>query len=448
MPAASRKKPDVDTPCCEWSAMQATFELMSDCHDGGEALRQNPACYLPRHEAEPDDAYRERIEAAISFNFVKTTTDELAGRAFARRPQVTIDDKSLWKPFLDDVNAGEDAITFARRFFREGLLFGLGWSLVEARKDKPPRWLHIDPRDAYFVKKDDDGQLSEFRYKRITMEMDGFAEVAREELVRITKERVQVYRKVRKGYELHSNEANAAGFVPVVGFAPDPIGTVYVHPPLQDLAELQISHFRKMSDYDTSLRVSSFPILSMQTPDGGESQSLVVGPHSLVTLDPECEAGFIEHGGTALESLRANLRDLEERAGSYGAKLLKRRPSVETATARVIDANESSAPLQGYVLAFAETFRALIEMTAKMWPAGGAAPKVAFSTDFLTPDGSSQDLISLRQLGDLSRTDLLAELQRRGVLSVRFDPALNEARLADEVPMFMTARKGADHDHA
>jgi hypothetical protein len=92
--------------------------------------------------------------------------------------------------------------------------------------------------------------------------------------------------------------------------------------------------------------------------------------------------------------------------------------------------------------------RQLIAMTAKLWPAGGEPPTVTLSVDFLPTEGTSQDLIAIRQLGDISRFDLMAELKRRGVLSPLFDNALNEARLSDEAPFFINARKGQDHDHA
>lgn len=85
-------------------------------------------------------------------------------------------------------------------------------------------------------------------------------------------------------------------------------------------------------------------------------------------------------------------------------------------------------------------------MTAKLWPAAGEPPTVSLSVDFLPTEGTSQDLIAIRQLGDISRFDLLEQLKARGVLSSRFDVGLNEARLSDEGPFLGNSHKGHDHD--
>lgn len=450
MPVVPRKKPDVSNQCAEYCSMFPAWELLADTFAGSEAVRQNAAVYLPQHEAEPAAAYRERIENALVYDFMRQTVSELTGRAFSRAPQWS-DQKaeSKWTPFFANVDKRDrDANNFGRAWFGKSMLFGLSWVYVDA-SGKQPAWVLLDPRDVFFVATDEAGKITEARFKREIVTLSGFEELVSEEIVRITLDRVETWRIVGKKWERQSNAKNASGLVPLVPFSPEPgEGIIHCAPPLLDLAELTLTHARRLSDLETVLRVASFPMISITSSDGGsEGVALQVGPHSLISLEIDAEAKYVEHSGAAIGTLQQSLRDLEERAASFGVRLLKRRrPSVETATAASIAGQEASAPLQNHVFAFGEAFRALLTLTAKLWPDGGEAPAVQLSTDFLPTEGDATALISLRQLGDISRADLTAELKRRGVLSPQFDPALNEARLADEAPILF--RKAHDHDHA
>lgn len=451
MPVVSRKKAaEVDQPCAEWSAMSSQWEVLADVYAGSEAVRQHADLYLPRHEQEPSSAYQERIEHALVYDFYRGTVQELAGRAFSKPPQWSeMQDAAPWKPFLADVDKRQRAANnFAREWFSDGLKFGLSWVYIEISGDRPA-WSIIDPRDVFFVHTDEAGRITEARFKRETVKLEGFEEVVTCEIVRITPNNIETWRKPGKKWERHTNTKNASGVIPLVPFAPEPLGIIYCQPPLIDLAELTLTHARRLSDLETILKVASFPMLAVQSTDGGETTAFQVGPHSLINLEPEMDARYIEHSGSSISVLQQSMKDLEERAASFGMRLLKRkRPSIETATARSLDSQEASAPLQNHVLSFSEALRQLVALTAKLWPKGGEAPTVSLSIDFLPSEGSTQDLIALRQLGDISRFDLTAELKRRGVLSPLFDIALNEARLSDEAPILSTMRKGGDHDHA
>jgi hypothetical protein len=447
MPAASRKKPDVSNPCVEYCAMLGPWELLADTFAGSEAVRQNAAVYLPQHEAEPATAYRERVENALVYDFMRQTVSELTGRAFSRPPQWgELKPESKWTPFLSNADMrGQDATNFARSWFSRSMLFGLSWVYVDTSADRPT-WKLLDPRDVFFVAIDEAGKITEGRFRREIVTISGFEEIISEEIVRITLDKVETWRMVSKKWERHSTAKNSSGVVPLIAFVPEPgQGIIHCAPPLLDLAELTLTHARRLSDLETTLKVASFPILALTTTDGTETSSFAIGPHTMISLEIDGDAKYVEHSGAAIGVMQASLRDLEERAASFGVRLLKRRrPSVETATAASIAGQEASAPLQNHVFAFGEAFRTLIALTAKLWPAGGEAPTVQFSTDFLPTEGDATTLISLRQLGDLSRQDMLMEMKRRGVLSQQFNVADNDDRLSTEAPLLLTAR-GSNH---
>lgn len=449
MPVVSRKKAaEVDQPCAEFSAMMPLFEMLHDVYSGSEAVRQNAAIYIPRHEQEPAEAYRERIESTLVYDFYRSTVQELAGRAFAKPPQFgEMQDGAPWKAFIADVDKRQrDAANFAREWFCEGLKFGLSWVYLDINGERPV-WSILDPRQVFFVHADDTGKFVEARFTREITAMEGFEQVVICEIVRITPKQVEVWRKPGKTWELHGKKPNTSGIVPLVPFAPEPLGTIHIQPPLLDLAELALTHARRHSDLETILKVASFPMLAVQSTDGGETTAFQVGPHALINLEPEMEARYVEHSGSAISVLQQSLKDLEARAATFGVRMLARkRPSIETATARTLDQLDAAAPLQANVLSFQEALRQLIKITAQFWPQGGEPPPVSLSIDFLPSEGSTSDLLALRQSGDISRFDLLEQLKARGVLSSRFDVGLNEARLSDEGPFLGKSHQGHEHD--
>ncbi len=449
MPAVSRKKAaEVDQPCAEFSAMAPIWEMLHDVYSGSEAVRQNAAIYIPQHDQEPSDAYRERAGSALVYDFYRSTVQELVGRAFSKAPLWdAMEDRAAWKTFLADVDKRQrDATNFAREWFCEGLKFGLSWVYLDISGERPV-WSILDPRQVFFVHTDETGKIVEGRFTREITALDGFEEVIFSEVVRFTPKQIEVWRKPGKQWELHSKKPNASGIVPLIAYTPVPLGVINCQPPLIDLAELTITHARRLSDLETILKVASFPMLAIQSTDGGETTSFQVGPHSLINLEPEMDARYIEHSGSAISVLMQSLKDLEGRAATFGIRMLTRkRPSIETATARQLDQLDASAPLQNNVVAFGEALRQLVKLTAQLWPKGGKAPSVQLSIDFLPSEGSTADLLALRQTGDISRFDLLEQLKSRGVLSSRFDVALNEARLSDEGPFLGNSRKGHDHD--
>lgn len=431
---AQKSKSDVSTPSIEFQAMVPVWQMIADVYAGSEALRQHGSVYIPQHHSEPSEAYADRLDNLVAFNFLRQTVEELTGRTFSRDPVFDMsDDAAPWRDeFLPDVDHQKHAApTFLRDWFACGLKFGCAHLLVEPGEDRP-RWRIIDPRDLFFAALDENGDLSEIRYHSSVTAIDGFEEVKTPEIVRMTPDLIEVYRE-DKEWAVHSTEANTLGRIPLVPFFIEREGVLACESPLRDLAELQISHARKRSDLDTTLRVASFPMLAVQGGNYDESQ-LIVGPHALIELDPDSTAFYVEHTGAAVETLMKDLKALEERAATFGAQITTKRPSVETATGAVVNANSALAPLQGYALAFIEAVNEALALTQEIW-GQDMRPAFSMSIDFLAPDSDAQSIIRLRELGDISRIDALSELKRRGALSSAFDIEVNEERLESEGPI-------------
>lgn len=435
-----RPEEDVSTPSEEFEYMGSAWRMIADIYAGSEAVRQAGEIYIPRHSREPDQAYADRLDNALVYSFLKQTVDELTGRAFSREPVFDLPESEAeqWRDvFLPDVDRSRrQASSVLRRWFGEGLKFGASHMVVEQREDdERPFWRMLDVLDVFFLSLDEKGDIEELRYTRDVIERDGFAEIVISEIVRMTPEIVEVYRQDRKEkWQIESATENRFGKVPMVSFFIEREGALTCELPLQELAELTINHTRKLSDLDTILRIASFPILAMQSASAEDGPPMVIGPHTLLTLEPEARAFYVEHSGASINVLADNLKALEERAATFGARLIKKRPSVETATGAVVAQNQALAPLQAYVIGFAEAVNEALAITQEIWGVSNR-PTFRMSVDFLAPETDTQTIVRLRELGDLSRFDALSELKRRGIFSSQFDIENNEDRLSNEGPL-------------
>ena len=128
------------------------------------------------------------------------------------------------------------------------------------------------------------------------------------------------------------------------------------HPPLMDLAWLNLAHWQSASDQRHILHVARVPILfgrNLTLPEDG----LALGPNRIVTGEGEsADLRFVEHSGAAIAAGRQDLIDLEDRMAVMGLDLMTRRGGTgsTTATARAIDAAENSTSLLGLIHAVEE----------------------------------------------------------------------------------------------
>jgi hypothetical protein len=149
---------------------------------------------------------------------------------------------------------------------------------------------------------------------------------------------------------------SSLGCIPLVTIYANRSGFMTAHPPLMDLAWLNLAHWQSASDQRHILHVARVPILfgrNLTLPEDG----LALGPNRIVTGEGEsADLRFVEHSGAAIAAGRQDLIDLEDRMAVMGLDLMTRRGGTgsTTATARAIDAAENSTSLLGLIHAVEE----------------------------------------------------------------------------------------------
>ena len=152
--------------------------------------------------------------------------------------------------------------------------------------------------------------------------------------------------------------------------------------------------------------------------------------------DSAAEFYYVEHSGSALDAGQVDIDKLEEAMALYGAEMLKQRPDRETATSRVLDQAQHTAPLQVHTFAFISAVDMALYIT-KLWMDKGedVVARVMIDTDFAmsSEDSSKVDnLKELRKTGDVSRKQLLKGLKESKGIPENFDEEANDRELNAE----------------
>jgi len=458
---------DPSNVSAEHNQMAPIWNKIQTVLDGTESMRAAGTIYTTQHEGETNRRYDQRVQGAILDNVTKLTLDSWVGRPFSD-PVIKSDDlpEQLDEWFKDVDLQGHGIGVFARKWFKEGLAKRIAPIIVDhptpsLREDGQPRTLADDREDnlrpfMVFVKPENmlfrdsmiiDGQemLTHIRFLEQENLRVGFAEVLRT--------RIRVFDRILEGeeagvfvslWELREVEDSDKeewvliqpltkldiDEIPVVIFEADEDKT-----PLEDLADLNIAHFNSISDHVNVLTVARFPI-PFQIGGALETSAVEIGPKKMwFNPDSNGRFGYLEHTGAAIAAGREWERELREAMARHGLDFLRKRPDRETATARTLDAEEATSPLQDATIRFNDSLQKAAVLMGKWGNVDVPDAAIAVSIEFGPEDVEASDLEALkvaRLNRDLSHEDYMLELRRRAVLRDSFDLEENDQRLEKE----------------
>lgn len=456
-----------------YDAMLPTWGKINDALGGTERMRSAGEKRLPRHENERSDAYSQRLEGVTFFNATELTLDSWVGRPFSE-PLLISDVEAPVAEYLKDVDLqGNNLAVFARNWFREGLAKSFAHVLVDnpmpenaenrtladdRKENLRPYFCFVRPENlisASAVVIDGKEVLIEARIREEEFVKAGFTEV----LI----ERIRVFSRVlpREGLEEEETgvffqlwqlfEAEKGSEedewrpvtpetklgidrIPLVTFYSNRQSLMFGKSPLEDLVDLNIRHWQSSSDQTNVLTVARFPMLALS--GGSEDESVIeIGPkRMLFSPDPQAKFYYVEHTGAAIEAGRNDILDIEEQMAHYGAQFTRRRPAIESATARILNSSESTSSLRNAAIRFNDSLQNVVDLMGE-WIDVEIKGTVRVLVDFSAEEAQTADLQTLdnaRGRADLSREAYLKEIQRHGVIADDFDFKKNEKGIEKE----------------
>lgn len=459
---------DPSTPSLDYKALQGDWNLISTVLGGTKSMRAAGKSLLPQHEGESDLRYKDRLNSATFTNYTALTLDHWCGKPFSKPAVISKDsDPDIIKLAADIDLCGSELTVVLKDWFTKGMAKRRAYCLVEypkvpdhirargvtladeQRLNLRPYWVII-PAEAMIAPRKErvNGEdiFTNVRFYDNETYYDGFEEKVRvriREIERAVLERdefgdeVSVVVRTRLHVKKDRNEWDTKDWETVD--APDNLITLVEFDTgkleLLDLAYLNITHWQSASDQRNCLTTARFPILAAK---GVAADTVVtIGPYAfLASKDSNSEFYYVEHGGAALDAGQTDLDKLTEDMALYGAEMLKQRPDRETATSRVLDQAENTAPLQVHVFNFISAVNMALYYTAR-WldkPENTVA-RIEMDTDFALSAEATQKVDHLKELrksGDISRKQLLTGMKEAKALPDSFDITANESELDAE----------------
>lgn len=424
-----------------------------------------PDVYLPRLANQSDNEYLAYQERAAFFNATGRTLDALTGLIFAKDPQYQL--PTAIAPYADDITLTD---TNLREFseqvveqqlavgrvgimvdFPQGMPTDLTVAMAEALNARPfLRWYSAENlinwrtsmvngartltlvvlREDVETYEDQFTAASGVQYRVLDLTEQGYR-------VRVMDEDGSIK---SEAYPLINNRP--MGFIPFTILGANSCDPEVQKPPLLDLVDTNLAHYRNGADYEHGLHFTGLPtpyVAGVQLDDG---QTLSIGSMSAwVFPDPSAKAEFLEFKGDGLGTLREAMKDKEQRMAVLGARMLvdesRRGEAFQTVELRFT--NERSV-LASIARSASDGIKRCLNWMA-FWV--GAPQDVEFSlnTDFGATKMQPQMLTALvgAYQSDVMPLSVLFDNMQRGEL-VRRDMTFEqyEAEIDDQGPSFAT----------
>ena len=459
----------VKTQHPDYSAKADQWARCRDTVAGRDALLAAGKKYLPMLKDMTEEDYKSYAMRASYVNFVWRTISALSGMIF-RRPPV-IDVAPSVEPYLDDVTmSGISFHILAQRATLEVLTTGRlgilvdypqqsveGMTLADAQKLNLRPSMNVYPAESIInwrtgrvgnqtvltmvvliedhAEDDPDNpfkQKTETRYRVLDLFNNQY--------------RVRVFRIDDKGEDEQVGadlfplmNGKPLDFIPFYFIGVDDTTPEVDDPPLNDLIDLNLDHYRLDADYKHGLHFTGLPtpVVSGYQKQN-ENEKLYVGSSSAwVFPDPQAKATYLEYTGQGLSAIEKAKAADEQNMAILGARLLaSEKKSTETAqAARIYRAGESSILSAISATISIGLTRAL--RTFSEWAGVASECSIQLNSEFLPPEMTPQELtalVSAWQTGAISMQVLFDQLQKKEVIASDLTLEEMQAQIGSEGP--------------
>lgn len=452
----------VDTQHEEYSEYYDQWERCEHAAEGQDEVHEYGIKFLPRLSGQTDEEYKAYKQRALFYNATQRTIDGLTGMLFLK-PLTCVHPAGIAN-LIDDVTmSGQSLHQFAEMVAEEVVKIGRCGVLV----DHPPMTEALTVAQAQavgmrpYARLYDAESIINWRSERIAgTEM--LTLVVLEEEYPIWEDefkaeckpqwrvlellqgiyRQRVYRKSDKGDFYVESEIypQSQGFpiarIPFEFFGVRDNTPCVNKPPLLDLVDVNLSHYRTTADYEHGLHFTGLPtpvVTGFYSDD--QSASLRIGSGTAWLLpDPSAKAFYLEFSGQGLQELREALRAKESMMATLGARILApEKRTVETAqTAAIHRAGENSV-LSSIAQSISIGLTHCLEYMA-LWSNVSGDISVTLNTDYLPNSMTSDDikaLVTSWQAGAISHETLFTNLVAGEVISpdVQFADEMEKIQL-------------------
>lgn len=439
----------VDTPHPQYFEFTGKWAKARDAAAGEEAVKARRDEYLPLLKGQSAEDYAAYLKRTPYFNATARTIDGLSGMVFRRAPIIVR--PPAMDGFVADVTfEGVSLAAFAEQVVHEVLVAGRGGVIVDfpratdaditlaqaGRLGRRPflrfyraedilnwrvgavdnRTVLVQVRLFERVERDSpgDGEFDSAMIEQIRV-LDLVEGQYRQRLFRQSENKVWV----PHGGEIVPEQSGASlGFIPFKFIGPRDAAALVSKPPLLDLVNVNLSHYRSAADLEHGAHFVGLP-----TPYvfGTAEAPSTIGPTVVWhAAETDVQVGMLEFTGDGLATLERLLDRKEQQMAVLGARMLfPEKKAVEAAETASLHRQGENSALAALAQAVA---RGLSEamVIARDWMGINGEAAIVLNTDYLPTPMSPQMLVALIQAvqsGHISRRTFFTNLQRGEVIA-------------------------------
>ena len=438
----------VDTKHSEYHEYYEIWERCEAAAEGQDEIHKKGVKYLPILSGQNDDEYFSYKQRALYYNATSRTVDGLTGMLFMK-PE-TIEAPAAMDSIIADVTMGglsfhqfaeivaEEVITIGRC----GVLVDYppivnAVTLAQAQAQgarpyatmycaesiinwKTGRINNVEQLTLVVLEEENEIPVDEFETKcEPQWRVLDLAEGAY---------RQRVFRKVKRGEFILVEEifpqinGRVINKIPFEFFGVRDNTPCVDKPPLLDLVDVNLSHYRTTADYEHGLHFTGLPtpvVTGYYSDD--KSASLRIGSGTAWLLpDPQSKAFYLEFTGQGLGELREALRSKEAMMATLGARILapEKRAAEAAQTANIHRSSENSV-LASIAQSISVGLTHVMEWL-RDWSNITGEVKVELNRDFIPSSMTAQDvdvLVKSWQAGAISANVLFENLVAGDIIS-------------------------------
>lgn len=459
---------NVDTKHPEYQKMAARWKKCEDASEGQHAIHAGGTTYLPSLKDQSKSDYDAMKSRANFYNATWRTIAGLTGMLFRKPPTITA--PAAIEEMLKDVTlTGEDMQAFAQDIVIEALTVGRVGVLVDYPQVEidgitvaEAEALNLRPILQKFdalsiinwkvssvnnrqvptlvvIEECNETTINEFKSEEETrfLVLDLVDGIYRQ----------RVFRLNEKGHDELVSESYPkmnGSFMTAIPFfvmGTDDIGLDVDSPPLEDLVDTNISHYRVTSDYEHGCHFTGLPtpVISGYTREN-EGDRLYIGSTSAwVFPDPSASAKYLEFSGQGLGALERNLDRKEQQMAILGARMLSAdKKGVEAADTAAIHRSGENSVLSSIAMTISQGLTLALRIFSE-WAGAGTEASIEINREFIEYNLSAQDMAAIQggwQSGLISHQAAFNKLQKSGFYddSVTFE---DEQSLIQDAPLEM-----------
>ncbi|MDI6743660.1 MAG: DUF4055 domain-containing protein [Smithella sp.] len=440
----------VDTEHPQYSKMSARWKRCRDAAEGTDAIKAAGVLYLPKLTDQTDSDYNAYKLRASFFNASWKTINALSGMMFRKPPQIKV--TASIALLLDDITMdGRSLHILAQQAAIEILTSGRIGVLVDYPQESAAGKTLADAQNLnlrpsmqfYFTESIINWKTARIQNKRklslavLTEDVDipdNEFEHKKEIRYRVLDLFNGIYRqRIFRINEKKEDEQISPDIFPLMNGRPLDYIPLYIigvddttpdidAPPLIDLVDMNLAHYRTNADYAHGLHFSGMPtaIVTGYTPHNVGDKLYVGSSSAWVFPDSQAKAFFLEFTGQGLSAIERAIERMEQQMAILGARLLtSEKRATETAqTAQIHRAGESSilaSIAQTISIGLTEALK-----TFSKW-AGVKDPDAAINInrDFMPIEMDAQTLTALVaswQAGAISMESLFDQLKQGEII--------------------------------